>query len=224
MSDALQILVPVLHRPHRVEPLLASIEAATPAPWHVLFICDEGDEDEINTIINAAHEYGSRRVDYTIHSGNYASKINRGMNAGGIPPEPLMLFGADDLHFHPGWLEAATAKLTDGIGVVSTSDLCNPRNAKGNLATHPLVTREYAELGAIDGGGPLHEGYPHEYVDQEFTETAKHRDAFVHAPDSVVEHLHPDAGKAPTDELYDARPGRMRAGYRIYRSRRHLWA
>ena len=49
------------------------------------------------------------------------------------------------------------------------------------------------------------------------------RNAYAFAPDSVVEHLHPQVGKAPMDDLYAAQQTRMRAGYRIYRRRRHLW-
>lgn len=211
----LAVLVPVLRRPHRVEPLLESLFAVTPDA-RVIFLTDREDTDEraaITPLVGA-------KVWMIDCGGNYAQKINTGVRNS---DELLLFFGADDLHFHPGWYEAAVEKLTEGIGVVSTRDLCNARNAKGNLATHPLVTREYAELGAIDGGGPLHEGYPHEYVDQEFTETAMFRNAYAFAPDSVVEHLHPQVGKAPMDDLYAAQQTRMRAGYRIYRRRRHLW-
>lgn len=212
---SLAILIPVLRRPHRVEPLVASIRENTPGTPRIFFICDKGDCGEIEAVQRAGQDH------VELEGANYARKINVGVKCN--PDFALYFFGADDLAFHPGWLEAATEKLTEGIGVVSTRDLCNARNAKGNLATHPLVTREYAELGAIDGGGPMHEGYPHEYVDQEFTETAMYRNAYAFAPDSVVEHLHPQVGKAPMDDLYAAQYERMRAGFRIYKSRRHLW-
>lgn len=160
-------------------------------------------------------------IDLICPGGNYARKINLAVQQ---TDEELVFLGADDLHFHPGWLDKAKAELRPPVGVVGTNDLCNKRTATGDLATHSLVTREYAARGTIDDPTKLlHEGYPHEYVDQEFTETAKARGAFAHAPESIVEHLHPQAGKAPMDELYAGQKPRMKQGYRVYRARRHLW-
>jgi glycosyltransferase involved in cell wall biosynthesis len=208
------ILVPVLRRPQNVAPLLTSIHDATPEPFRVLFICDPGDGAEQDAIAIAGGEMISP-------GGNYAAKINQGVRA---TTEPLIFTGADDLRFHPGWLEAAVAKLEPGIGVVGTNDLCNARSIKGTHSTHSLVTREYAQLGTIDDPDKLlHEGYPHEFVDDEFVATAKHRKAYAHAHDSIVEHLHPDAAKAPMDALYAARPMRMRMGRKIFRRRSPLW-
>jgi hypothetical protein len=153
--------------------------------------------------------------------GNYAAKINAGV---WNTDEPLIFTGADDLDFHPGWLEAATAQLEDGIGVVGTKDLCNQRTVKGEHSTHSLVTREYAEQGTIDDPGRLlHEGYEHEFVDDEFVQTAMHRGTYAHAGDAVVEHLHPSVGKAPTDALYARQRQRMAQGRRVYQRRRRLW-
>jgi hypothetical protein len=44
----------------------------------------------------------------------------------------------------------------------------------GRHSTHSLVTRDYVErFGTIDEAGVvLHEGYPHEFVDDEFVQTA----------------------------------------------------
>ena len=210
----LAVLVPVLGRPHRVQPFLDSLRAATP-DHRVLFICDPDDSPMIAAVA-AADE------DWIEVSDNYAAKINAGIEE---TDEPFIFCGADDLDFHPGWFETARDLLELPVGVVSTNDLCNARNAKGNLATHPLVARWYVEeQGTVDEPGKLmHEGYPHEYVDRELTETAQHRGAFAHCPESVVEHLHPMAGKAPMDALYAAQKERMRAGYRIYKARRPLW-
>lgn len=210
MSE-LAILVPVLKRPHRVKPLLASIRKATPDA-RVLFIADPGDNPEIDAIGDE---------EFITVDGNYARKINEGV---AHTTEPLLFFGADDLNFHPGWLEAARSRLLPPVGVVATNDMCNPRVTAGELATHPLVSREYCERGTIDDPTrPLHEGYPHEYVDREFSETAQLRGAFAYAPDSVVEHLHPMVGKAPLDDLYKGSLMRMRQGVRLYRRRRYKW-
>lgn len=217
VSLDLAILVPVLHRPHRVVPLLDSIEATTPdAAVH--FICDPFDRMEISEVKMGG---GRGRCFCHIVKGNYAVKINTLV---GATDTPLLFLGADDLEFHPGWLDAAKRKLAPGIGVVGTNDLCNKRVMRGQHSTHSLLTREYAQRGTIDEPDKvLHEGYEHEFVDDEFIATAKHRQAFAHAADSIVEHLHPMVGKAPLDRLYQRQSQRMKTGKVIYKQRRALW-
>ncbi len=209
----LVVLVPVLRRPHRVAPLLASIRAATPNA-RTLFLADSGDTGEHVALRREGAEFA-------IFDGNYAKKINHGVS---ITDEPLIFFGADDLDFHPGWFEAAAARIRGRIAVIGTNDLCSPRVRAGRHATHSLLTREYAKRGTIDDPSVvLHEGYEHEFVDDEFVQTAIKRHAFDFAADAHVEHLHPDVGKAPMDALYAARPGRMRRGRKLYRERQRLW-
>lgn len=210
------ILVPMLHRPHRVAPLLDSITETAPDA-RVVFICSPADSEVLDAV--APHEHitvpGPR-------PGDYARKINAGV---AHTTEPLVFMAADDLRFHPGWFEAATAKLAPGIGVVGTNDLGSKRVMAGTHSTHSLVTRDYIdEFGTIDEPGKaLHEGYPHEFVDDELVQTAIHRDAWAFADDSIVEHLHPAWGKAPMDAMYAQQSARMKAGRRVYRRRQRLW-
>lgn len=218
--SAIAILIPVLRRPHRAAPVLQSITAATPQPHRVLFIGSPGDDAEHDAVRAAGGEL--LVIDQLTGPGDWARKIQAGYEA---TSEPLIFLGADDLHFHPGWLEAAQAQLLDGIGVVGTNDRGNPRVMAGEHATHCVVTRDYVDrLGTIDQPGQvLHEGYWHEYVDDEFVATAKHRIAWAFAFDSVVEHLHPNWDKAPSDQLYAMQRARMKAGRRTFQRRRHLW-
>lgn len=215
MADCV-ILVPMLGRPHRVDPLLESIHAT--GDFRVLFLCTPNDP-----AIKAVDRAGAEHLEVPWkRRGDYARKINTGYRH---TTEPLLFTGADDLKFHPGWFEAATAKLTPGIGVVGTNDLTNKRTKWGVHSTHSLVTRTYVdECGLIDRPGcVLFEGYPHEFVDDELVGTAKHRGAWAHAPQSKVEHLHPMGGKAPLDDLYRQQGARMRAGRGLYEKRRRLW-
>lgn len=214
----LAILVPMLGRAHRVHPLVESIRATCKA--HVLFLLTPGDV-EVQNAVDAA---GCERLEVRkLPHGDYARKINAGYRA---TDEPLLFLGADDLHFHPGWYEAAVAQLAPGVGVVGTNDLGSPRVMAGEHATHSLVTREYAdEHGTIDGPGEiLHEGYPHEWVDDELIGTAKNRGAWAMALDSHVEHLHPNwHPEVPLDALYAQQRKRMRAGAALYQVRRRRW-
>jgi hypothetical protein len=207
----------MLGRPHRVGPLLASIRQATPEPHRVVFVCTPGD-----SAVPAVEDAGFEPL-YVVkqRKGDYARKIQAGIEA---TSEPLIFTGADDLHFHPGWFPAARARITDKIGVVGTQDLCNRRVKLGVHATHFLVARWYITVGTVDQPGHLfHDGYAHEFVDDELVGTARMRDAWAFAPDSVVEHLHPMAGKAPSDALYDDQRRRMGMSKALYERRRRLW-
>jgi hypothetical protein len=101
----------------------------------------------------------------------------------------------------------------------------NPRVKAGQHSTHSLVSRAYADrFGTIDEQGKiLHEGYPHEYVDDELIGTAKRRRAWAFAQNSYVEHLHPLWGKASMDPLYANIQARTNAGTALFVKRRRLW-
>lgn len=214
------VIVPVLGRPHRARPLADSLRAATPEPHRLVFVATETDAE----MIGACRATGAEVLTMPpAPVGDYARKIN---HAAALASEPFLFTGADDLQFHPGWLPAALEYMANPfIGVVGTQDLCNGRTLRGEHATHFLVRRSYVlERGTVDEPGKLfHEGYPHEYVDDELVGTARRRGAWAFAEASVVEHLHPSAGKAPMDELYAQQRARMRRGQRLYFRRRHLW-
>lgn len=213
------VVVPMLGRPHRVRPLLESLEATAPHA-RVIFACSPGDI----AVHRAVDATGRQRMDVAwVGRGDYARKINYGYRGS---TEPYIFCGADDLKFHPGWWEAAIDALAPGVGVVGTQDLCNPRVVAGEHSTHSLVTRAYADqFGTIDAPRHiLHEGYPHEYVDDELIETARFRGAFAFAGGAVVQHLHPMCGGTRMDRLYAQQRQRMRLGRLLYQQRRRLWA
>ena len=209
----LVVLIPALSRPQNVAPVFSSIVATAPAA-RVLFLCDPGDEAQIEAV---------RRTDadLDLDGGNYAAKINRGIRLTG---EPLIFTGADDLHFRDGWLDACRQRL-DRAEVIGTQDLCNQRTMRGEHSTHFLVTRDYAERGQIDGEpGLLCEGYAHNCVDDELIATATARGVYAFADDAIVEHHHPLNGTAPLDPTYVKGTALIRQDRRLFRIRRHLWA
>lgn len=219
--DSTLIVVPLLARPHRVSPLVASIAAATPEPHRVLMVCTPGDHEVIENVAGCGADWFvmPNRYDY----GDYARKINAAYHRS---TEPFLFLGADDLKFHPGWLTAALERMADrAVGVVGTNDLGSPRVIAGEHATHNLVRRSYVEdHGTIDEPGKvLYEGYRHEFVDDELVETARFRGAWKFAADSLVEHLHPGWGKAPMDQLYAQQGQRMRHSRKLYNIRRQMW-
>jgi hypothetical protein len=211
------VLVPMLGRAHLMGGLRDSLHATCPSA-QIVWLATAGDTD----VARAARLPDERLLLLPPRRyGDYARKVNYGVQATG---SPLLFLGAGDILFRPGWYEACLAALAPGIGVVGTNDLGNPRTADGRLSTHSLVTRDYTERGTVDDPGVLlHEGYWHEYVDDEFIGTAKARGAYAHAPDAHVEHLHPAWGKRPPDRLDHEGARRMAYGRRLFKARRHLW-
>jgi glycosyltransferase involved in cell wall biosynthesis len=211
------ILVPVLNRPQRVEPLLESVEAATSEPHVILFIADKGDTPELAALRRMKAKFIT--VD---PPATWATKINEGYRR---TETPWIFCGADDLHFHRDWFSRALEWAKSETGVIGTNDLCNPRTMTGAHSTHMLVRRSYIdEQGTVDEQGKVvHEGYAHEFADDELVQTAIARGVYVHAYDSLVEHLHPWAGKAEDDDTY--RLGRQQTvrSRRLFRVRGKLW-
>jgi glycosyltransferase involved in cell wall biosynthesis len=218
---AVVIIVPVLRRPHRVASVMENVAASMQTDHRLLFVATDNDDGELAALEAAGADHITIPPS-TI--GDYAKKINAGYEAS---DEPFLFTGADDLNFHPGWYEAAVRIMLEypRIGVVGTQDLGSQRVIAGKHATHSLVRRAYATArGTVDARRKvLHDGYPHEYVDDELVGTARHRQAFAFANDSIVEHMHPLWGKGETDELYDQHAERMRAGRQIFLRRRHRW-
>lgn len=212
------VLVPVLGRPDTFAPLLESLQATTPGA-SVLWLATAGYRatlTELDRLDQRVEIVGWRST------GDYARKINHGVR---VTDQPLIFMGACDLRFHAGWFEHAVDCLSDRIQVVGTNDLGNLRTVKGNHSTHSLLTRQYARLGTIDDPTRvLHEGYVHEFVDDEFVGTAKYRAAFQHCPESEVEHLHPMWHREiPWDDSYRGQADRMRKSRPLYRNRRRMW-
>lgn len=212
------ILVPVLWRPDKVAPLIDDIKAATPEPHRILFIADPDDDTELDALRAADAEW------ITPGPTTYPQKINAAV---AVTDEPWVFLAADDLHFHSGWLTAALS-VSDGFGVVGTNDGgCNPRVERGKHSVHSFVSRAYIDEhgGTVDGPGlVLHSGYRHSFCDDELVGTARRRGQYVHAHDSVVEHLHPFAGKAVTDRVYEKGQASVVADRRLFQRRRRLWA
>lgn len=215
VSD-LAILVPVLARPQHVERLLVNVERTTPGA-RLVFIVNDDDHTERR----ALDRFDAEHLVLAKERRRYSAKINDALPT---TMERHLFLGADDLCFHPGWYERARALLDDHTLVVGTNDLTNPRVLAGLHSTHSLIDRRYARLGTIDDPERLlHEGYPHEYVDDEFVGTALHRGAMRFCRDSIVEHLHPYRGLAPVDATYRLGWKGRAEGATLFKERRPLW-
>lgn len=152
--------------------------------------------------------------------GNYAVAINYGYRE---TTEPYLFAAADDLNFHPGWLEAAMAKMVDEIQVVGTNDLGNVEVLAGEHSTHYLVDRRYLDdIGGCYDLGPgsfMPEVYDHNWTDREFVATATKRGVWTPCLESKVEHMHYLFQKASFDQTYARSFANENEDRDIYRQR-----
>lgn len=215
-------LIPVLGRPDRVNPLADSFHEATPR-GRLFFLCSPDDFDEIDAVVEAGEH--PHIVTWKPGCGDYSRKTNWGFRRAVSMGFEWMLLGADDLAFQAGWLEAALAvHVETGACVVGTNDGHNPKVLAGQHATHPLVHRDYLECGTVDEGRKiLHEEYDHQWVDNEFVETAQSRGTYAHAHEARVEHLHPIWGHGEMDATYTKAMKHGARDQALYLARRHLW-
>lgn len=213
------VLVPILRRPGHVAALAKSLRSSG-ADARLVFICNHDDAATIAAVRRARSSLVI--VPWIADHADWARKLNY------VWPrvkEEWRLHGADDIAFHPGWLEEALA-VADRYSacVIGTNDLGNPRVRAGVHATHQLVHRDYWECGTIDEAGKVvTEVYHHNFVDDEFVQTAMSRSTYAAALRSHVEHFHPDWGKAENDETYEFGRSQFGRDAVLFNSRRPLW-
>lgn len=221
---AVRVLLPVLGRPHRVVPLLASLFASErDLDLRPLFLVSPNDAKELDEVMASGCDY--KVVEWHPGAGDFARKTNLGF---AITSEEWVFLGADDLDFKSEWATSAiTIGRLVGAGVIGTQDLGNPKVQRGLHSTHPLVHRPYIEEygGTFDGtpGIVYCEEYDHQCVDNELVEVATRRGKFAFAQGSVVEHLHPFWHKGKMDGTYRKALAKGKPDIRRFRERQALW-
>jgi glycosyltransferase involved in cell wall biosynthesis len=212
------VIVPVYKRPHRVEPLVQSLEESG-AKARLLFVASPEDKDELAALKGHDHLVTENRR----RMGDWASKINLGYRN---TTEDWIVCCGDDVHFHPKWDSHILLKAAlTGARVIGTSDM-NPRaDSAGIYSPHPAVARSYAdELGTVDGPGAImFEGYDHNYPDRELAATAIWRKEWAFCRRAVLEHLHPAFSSAPPDATYRLGMRQFGRDGRMFRQRSRLW-
>lgn len=205
------VLVPTIkERTHTLRALAETLRASTGLA-DLWFVVDDDDHAAI------AKEYGN----VIVEPGTFAHKLNAAYPQ--IPDVPWLFVTGDDVRFHPQWLDHCqhVARLY-GAKVIGTNDLANPRVTEGDHATHMLISTSYIDEEGASWDGPgtvAHEGYGHWYVDDEIVAVAKQRDVWQAALGAIVEHMHPFAGKAENDAVYEKGLESVKADERLWLER-----
>lgn len=220
----IDILVPVLGRPQRAQPLVDNIEATTTVEHRIVFLCSHRDE---SGQIEACDATGN--LCFIVDGpdpGDYARKINFGV---GTSANPFLFAAADDLEFTAGWDHAILAEAErTGAGMVGCDDDANPMVKKGRHSTHSLFRRDYIDrVGGTFFDGPgivYHEGYDHQCVDNEAVKAAQDRGEWAFARRAVVRHHHPLYSRTVRmDATYERGLRRGREDIALYQDRLRRW-
>jgi len=131
----------------------------------------------------------------------------------------------DDIIFHPDWLENAQKHITKGIKVVGLYD-----GFPGHLTTQHsvawLINKNYVQRNSLSIGHKnvlFNPEYKKNYADNELNDTAKFRNVWAYAHDSLAEHLHPGFSKSQMDNTYRMNEDFLSSDRDLYTSRMHLW-
>ena len=221
MSD-IAIVIPTMGRARLLFPLVLNIARTTPAAnYQIYFVINLEDTITQHTVLGMN---GRVRMVLTEKRG-YPPAVNVGVRAS---EEPLIAIVNDDVRFHDGWWEALLKVDSPSVSVIATNDL-SPHTAGGEACTQPIVKRDYIEMHGGAWGEPgvaMHEGYIHNFSETELYDLARHRGVAAHAPECIIEHVHPDWGKAEDDETYQVgsrRPGGWEHDHALYLERSAQW-
>lgn len=198
---------------------MTNVAEATTSSHRLLFVASHDDDDELAALVEAGAEF----ITVSDARRSWACKINDGLRA---TDDEWLFTGADDLRFHPDWFDRALRWAGETTRVIGTNDICNPRVMTGAHSTHTLFRRDYVEaFGTIDVPRiVMHEGYGHDFADDEAVATAQARGVYVHAFDAIVEHLHPLVGKSEDDATYRLGRKNSAPGRALFARRRKLWS
>jgi glycosyltransferase involved in cell wall biosynthesis len=213
-TEPTAVIVPVMKRPQNAEPFMASLRASTGLA--TVYAIAGPDDDET---VAAWTQAGATVVQDIPAVNTFAEKVNVGY---AHTEEPWLFIVGDDVRFHAGWLDHAQAVAGDQFHVIGTNDLTNARVIAGDHATHMLIRRSYIDEQGASWDGPkvvCHEGYRHWFVDDEIVTAAKQRRVWAMALGSLVEHLHPMAGKADTDPVYELGESHSKQDFARFRHR-----
>lgn len=192
----ISVLLPTTGRPDRAEACIRQLRATADVEIVCAVDCDPESARRLAPLVD-------KLLVATFYRGCSQAWNDCLAEASGDP----IVFAADDLEWHEGWLEAALAKLAefdDGWGMVGFND----GHWDGNeLATHYLMSRRFVI--EVLGGVVAWDFYEHSFNDVEVNERGKLANRYRWAEDALVYHEHWTFGDRPQDATDD----RMLAGY-----------
>lgn len=192
----ISILLPSTGREERLYNLLYEMEPALPEGGEIIVVLDHDDiRDRLKY-----EEIGRMMVSF-MQTQFIVTKERGCWRCKNIALEfarnELIMWTADDVKPHPGWLDKGLAcfrkHFPDGLGLVALNDL----HCKEQTAGHAITTRQF--LWVLFGQRYLPAGFRHFFLDTMISDWSKHINRHHFCEESVLEHMHWRVGKSDRD-------------------------
>jgi hypothetical protein len=215
---ALGIYIPTLGRPHKLQAVADNIKANTKGEFQLYWGVESHDRESIL----AAKDTGYPVI---INEGEptYSNTVQTIYEQ---TDEPIFFLGNDDFFFVKDWDVIPLEKFAadDDLHVLGVHD----GNPKTSYTSIFFIRRKYIEeqSGVVDIPNRVLYPYNHNFVDNEMTETAKHRGVWGNSEAPCILHQHPSftwLGEFPVDETYLNNNKKDAEDNELFHSRRHLW-
>lgn len=211
------MIVPTRSRPEAVARVVEAWEAtgAFDDGAELLFAFD-ADDPECSEYVNAINHTGVRREVLPVWFPLVIklNRVAREAASGKGRPFAIGFAGDDHLPRTTGWVGRYLGALySAGTGVVSCADGYRDDTLPTQWAMTSDIVRSLGRMvpAPVD----------HLYCDDAVRALAVAADCYTYLADVLIEHMHPVAGKAPSDEQYDRVNSRQQ--YRHDRAAYHLW-
>lgn len=221
MAEAkLAIFLPTYKRPNVLLKVARNIERNTHNPYKLYFGIEVDDAESLKVLQD--NELNFYINEYEPSFSNTIQTLYEHTD------EPTFMMANDDFYFTYRWDEGPINVLNqnDSIMVLGLHD-GNPTNTK--YSTISLTKRVYIEKhsGVIDRPGRVLYPYNHNFVDDEFTETAQARKVWEKLEGPCIIHQHPTFTwldeRNELDETYKKNDALSAVDTQTYFSRRPLW-
>lgn len=192
-EPSISIILPTRGRPEILRRCLESLVATAPSV-QIVAVVDAGDNETLAVL----RDFDGSLPISSIESKAGATASEKWNLGAGWTPANTLVFAADDLVFHPEWIEKTTKALKafpDGSALVGFDEL-----ARSPHPLHFAVTRKL--LDEINGGLLVVPHYRSWYMDTELCDKARAWGRYIANCGAVVEHKHPMHGTAPIDDLH----------------------
>jgi hypothetical protein len=189
------IIVPSRHRPHNIAELQkALIDTGTNADLFVIVDDDDVTADEYHRLTNyfttiMRVERGIKGMADPLNKGaRYLLTLNK--------YKYFIFVGDDHRPRTQQWDEIWRTNLDElGTGLVYGDDLLQSENLPTAIGMTSNIVKEL--------NGMVPDGFAHLYLDNFWLRLGQNLNAIRYLPETIIEHLHPIAGKAGWDKGYE---------------------
>lgn len=202
------LFIPSLNRPHNLAKVLPRAKRTGAAVYCVV---DEDDIESQRVCADLEVRY------WTDRAGWFCQRIQFLFDN---TDEEWFFTGSDDVVYPADMFDGMFQAADPSWKVISPND---GHNANG---TNYLIERSYVQEHGGHYGTPglvYHQGYRHNWSDDELAEVAASRGVFGRTMGVLVESQHPVWGNAPDDATYQRARAKWADDEALFRRRCHLW-